>query len=154
MYEKILVTTDGSPLSRSAALAGVEFARRVHADVVGLHVAPEYQIPIYLELIPPSFPNEDDYRGSMLQAGASHLAPIEEAARAAGLRFEGLTVFSDATAQQIVDTARHTGCDLIFIGSHGRSGWGQILLGSVTNKVLSSCDIPVLVHRMRVNPHP
>ena len=152
MYERILVTTDGSPLSRSAALAGIEFARRVRADVVGLYVAPEYQYPIYLELVPSSFPSESDYRASIRQAGAAHLAPIENAARAAGVPFVGLTVFSDATAQRIVDIARERGCDLIFIGSHGRSGWGQLLLGSVTNKVLSSCNIPVLVHRMRTDP--
>ncbi|HEY5801045.1 MAG TPA: universal stress protein [Burkholderiaceae bacterium] len=152
MYEKILVTTDGSDLSRSAALAGVEFARRVNAEVVALYVAPVYQYPIYLELIPPSFPNEPDYNSSMVRAGAAHLAPIEQAAASAGVRYTGLTVFSDATALEIVEVARTHGCDLIFIGSHGRSGWGQILLGSVTNKVLSSCDIPVLVHRLRHAP--
>ena len=53
-----------------------------------------------------------------------------------------------------VDTAREEGCDLIFIGSHGRSGWGQLLLGSVTNKVLSHSKIPVLVHRLLKEPLP
>jgi nucleotide-binding universal stress UspA family protein len=43
-------------------------------------------------------------------------------------------------------------CDLIFMGSHGRSGWGQLLLGSVTNKVLSHTTRPVLVHRLIKEP--
>ena len=46
------------------------------------------------------------------------------------------------------------GCDLIFMGSHGRSGWGQLLLGSVTNKVLSHTTKPVLVHRLISEPAP
>jgi nucleotide-binding universal stress UspA family protein len=48
--------------------------------------------------------------------------------------------------------AEERGCDLIFMGSHGRSGWGQILLGSVTNKVLSHTTKPVLVHRLIDEP--
>ncbi|MFC6520254.1 universal stress protein [Undibacterium arcticum] len=38
------------------------------------------------------------------------------------------------------------------MGSHGRSGWGQLLLGSVTAKVLSACHIPVLVYRLQAEP--
>jgi nucleotide-binding universal stress UspA family protein len=60
--------------------------------------------------------------------------------------------FSDTTAQRIVDVAERESCDLIFIGSHGRSGWGQVLLGSVTNKVLSHTVKPVLVHRLLADP--
>jgi nucleotide-binding universal stress UspA family protein len=58
----------------------------------------------------------------------------------------------DATALKIVGIAEQEGCDLIFMGSHGRSGWGQILLGSVTNKVLSHTTRPVLVHRLIHEP--
>jgi nucleotide-binding universal stress UspA family protein len=70
----------------------------------------------------------------------------------AGLKHSCMTVFSDATALKIVDVAEQQGCDLIFMGSHGRSGWGQILLGSVTNKVLSHTAKPVLVHRLINEP--
>lgn len=55
---------------------------------------------------------------------------------------------------KIVEVAQSHGCDLIFIGSHGRSGFGQLLLGSVTNKVLSHTRIPVLVHRLLKEPLP
>ena len=55
-------------------------------------------------------------------------------------------------ALKIVEVAAERHCDLIFMGSHGRSGWGQLLLGSVTNKVLSHSKIPVLVHRLIKEP--
>jgi nucleotide-binding universal stress UspA family protein len=149
MYKKILIPTDGSDLSNSAAHAGIEFARQINAEVVGIFVAPEYQYPIYVEVIPPSFPTDEEYRLSMLKAGEQNLGTVRDAANAAGIKFSAVIMFSDAIAHEVVKTAEEHGCDLIFMGSHGRSGWGQALLGSVTTKVLSTCQIPVLIHRVK-----
>ncbi|TCS35750.1 nucleotide-binding universal stress UspA family protein [Paucimonas lemoignei] len=154
MYKKILIPTDGSEISNAAARAGVEFAKQLDAEVIGLYVAPEYQYPVFIEIIPPNFPSEDEYLASMVKVGEHHLQVIVDAARAAGLTASVKTIFSDATAREIVNTATKEACDLIFIGSHGRSGWGQALLGSTTAKVLSSCQIPVLVYRMGKQPEP
>ena len=63
-----------------------------------------------------------------------------------------MTAFADSAALKIVEVAEQHDCDLIFMGSHGRSGWGQLLLGSVTNKVLSHTQKPVLVHRLIKEP--
>lgn len=152
MYKKILIPTDGSVLSGATALAGVEFAKQSGTEVFGLFVAPEYHYPIYVEIIPPSYPSEEEYQASMRKAGDIHLGTIRSAAAAAGIAFTGLTTFSDGIAREIVHVAKENGCDLIFMGSHGRSGWGHALLGSVTTKVLSTCQIPVLVHRLKKEP--
>lgn len=152
MYKKILITTDGSAVSRHTACAGVKFAHQMGADVLALFVAPAYQYPVYVEIIPPSYPIEEDYLAQMQRVGREHLASILAAAAQCGLRHEGMTAFSDTTAQKIVDVAEEQRCDLIFMGSHGRSGWGQLLLGSVTNKVLSHTTKPVLVHRLITEP--
>lgn len=154
MYKKILIPTDGSTLANSAAVAGVDFAKQLGAEIVGIFVAPEYQYPIYVEVIPPSFPTEEEYRASMHKAGEIYLDAIREAAKTAGVKFSEVIVFSDAVAQEIVRTAQASNADLIFIGSHGRSGWQQALLGSVTTKVLSTCNIPVLVHRAKRESDP
>lgn len=147
MYSRVLIPTDGSPFSTQVALAGVEFARQLGAEVVAVFIAPEFQYPIYVEALPPNFPSEVEYRHTMEQACERHIGPIRDAAARAGLQFKYLVHFSDETAKSIAGAAVDQHCDLIFMGSHGRSGWGQLLLGSVTNKVLSSCHIPVLVHR-------
>jgi len=49
--------------------------------------------------------------------------------------------------QAIIATAADRGCDLIVMASHGRSGLSAVVLGSVTNKVLTHTKIPVLVVR-------
>ncbi|MGA9085039.1 MAG: universal stress protein, partial [Pseudolabrys sp.] len=45
----------------------------------------------------------------------------------------------------IIATAADRGCDLIVMASHGRSGLSAVVLGSVTNKVLTHTKTPVLV---------
>jgi len=152
MYRKILITTDGSPVSRQTACAGVKFAEQMGAEVLALYVAPQYQYPVYVEIVPPSYPSEEEYIAQMQRIGAEHIASILQSAAKAGLRHEGMTAFADNAALKIVEVAEQTGCDLIFMGSHGRSGWGQLLLGSVTNKVLSHTSKPVLVHRLIKEP--
>lgn len=152
MYRKILITTDGSAVSRHTACAGVEFARQMGAQVLVLYVAPTYQYPVYVEIVPPAYPSEDDYLAQMQRVGAEHTGEVMDAARKAALECEAMTAFSESPGLTIADVAEQKQCDLIFIGSHGRSGWGQLLLGSVTNKVLSHTAKPVLVHRLIQEP--
>ncbi|MQA41633.1 universal stress protein [Rugamonas aquatica] len=152
MYRKILITTDGSAVSSKTACAGVAFAEQMKAEVLVLFVAPEYQYPIYVEIIPPSYPSEDEYRAAMLRAGQEHTQDVVDSCARRGVPCEAVTAFAESAALKIVDVAEKHRCDLIFMGSHGRSGWGQLLLGSVTNKVLSHAKTPVLVHRLIKEP--
>ena len=152
MYRKILITTDGSAVSQHTACAGVKFAQQMGAEVLALFVAPEYQYPVYVEIIPPSYPSEEDYIAQMRRMGEEYMGKITRSCTGANLQYHCMTAFSDSAALKIVDVAEQEGCDLIFMGSHGRSGWNQLLLGSVTNKVLSHSTLPVLVHRLIKEP--
>jgi nucleotide-binding universal stress UspA family protein len=152
MYQKILITTDGSTVSQHTACAGVKFARQMGAEVLALFVAPDYQYPVYVEIVPPAYPSEEEYAQQMQRLGEEYMGSIMRAAEGCGLKHACMTAFSDAAALKIVDVAEQQHCDLIFMGSHGRSGWGQLLLGSVTNKVLSHTTKPVLVHRLIREP--
>lgn len=68
-------------------------------------------------------------------------------AAAAGVPFKPLALTSDAPYKAIVDAAKQTGCDLIFMASHGRRGSAARVLGSEKNKVLVHSTVPVLVCR-------
>lgn len=152
MYRKILLTTDGSAVSNHTACAGVKFAKQMGAEILALYVAPEYQYPVYVEIIPPSYPSEEEYMAQMQRIGGEHLSSIAAKAAALGVPARTLTAYAANAAKKIVEVAEEQQCDLIFMGSHGRSGWGQLLLGSVTNKVLSHTNKPVLVHRLIQEP--
>jgi nucleotide-binding universal stress UspA family protein len=153
MYKKILMPTDGSPLSEMTAQAGIELAQKIAAETVGVFVAPEYQHTIYGESLANRFPTREGYALSMQKSGEVYLGTMQKMADKAGVTYAGILRTSNDTAQAIVDTAQEYGCDLIFMGSHGHSGLGKLLLGSVTSKVLALCDMPVFVYRAKEELH-
>lgn len=150
-YKRILIPTDGSAISNAAACAGVDFAKTLNAEIVGLFVAPEPGYPNFAPTIPLDYPTEEEYRASVFAAGDAYLQEIKDAADAAGLKFTGITLISDATARETSRAAENNDCDLIFMGSHGRSGVERLVLGSVTSKVLAICRVPVLVYPSKPN---
>lgn len=152
MFKKILIPTDGSLLSLKAAQAGVEFAKQCGAEVIGVFVAQEYEYPVLMEPLTPPYPTEEQYHVLMRKTGDAYLAKIRAAAEQAGLSYTGITACSNRTARQLAQIAEERECDLIFMGSHGRSGWEQLLPGSVTSKVMTLCRIPVLVYPMTKRP--
>lgn len=74
------------------------------------------------------------------------LKPAAEA-----LRASGLAVTSDwragAPGETIAGYAREGGFDLILMGAHGHGSLARLVMGSVTNEVLSNCRVPVLLIR-------
>jgi len=60
---------------------------------------------------------------------------------------EGYFVFARNPYEAIIEEARARHCELIVMASHGRRGLEALLLGSETQKVLTHCQIPVLVVR-------
>ncbi len=67
--------------------------------------------------------------------------------RAAGVPAKCLHATDEYPASAILAVARKEKCDLIYIASHGRTGFQESLLGAQTTKVLAQSRIPVLVHR-------
>lgn len=145
MYKRILIPTDGSDASQRAVLAGVDFARELGAEVVGLTATPEFHVlSTDTEMLEDT--REQFAAGSAAQARRI-LADIENAARDAGVACRTEHVTDDDPYAAIIRAAQRLGCDLIVMASHGRRGLKGLLLGSETQKVLVHSTIPVLVHR-------
>jgi nucleotide-binding universal stress UspA family protein len=147
MFKHILIPTDGSELSGKAVKAAVELAAAVGAKVTGFFAAPAATPVIYDDLLPVGYVTPEQHEALIKAASRKNLALIEEAARAAGVPVDVVSVTSEYPAESIVETARDRGCDLIFMASHGRRGLKSVLLGSETHKVLVHSKIPVLVYR-------
>jgi nucleotide-binding universal stress UspA family protein len=150
MYRRVLLPFDGSELALQAALDGIEFARMHAAQVIVLFVTRPYPaLPVYPGEVALVYPPRGAYARAVRQAALARMDDIMAAARKVGVKCSKLVASSDRKAETIVESARRRHCDLIVMGSHGRSGARQWVLGSVTNKVLSMSSIPVLVHRPR-----
>ncbi|HUU72653.1 MAG TPA: universal stress protein [Burkholderiales bacterium] len=147
MYKHILIPTDGSPESRKAIRQGIALAKKLGARVTGFYSPEQYEVLAYGEYFPPNLISRGDWNKRSKQTAEKHLAPIEKAATAAGVRYQGYFKESIAPWQAIVDAARSKKCDLIFMASHGRTGMTGLILGSQASKVLSHSSIPVLVFK-------
>jgi nucleotide-binding universal stress UspA family protein len=74
------------------------------------------------------------------------LSGVADAAMAAGVTCDTVQIEHNHPYKAIIETAKERSCDLIVMASHGRSGIAAVVLGSVTNKVLTHTDVPVLVY--------
>jgi nucleotide-binding universal stress UspA family protein len=147
MYKHILIPTDGSPLSAKAIRQAVAFAKSIGAQITGFYAAPEYNIQVYGDFVPPDFITPQEFAKQSKRTAEGHLAVIEKAAQAADVRCKTTFTTSDSPWEAIIKAAVKNKCDLIFMASHGRRGLAGLLLGSETTKVLTHSKIPVLVHR-------
>jgi nucleotide-binding universal stress UspA family protein len=147
MFKNILIPTDGSSLSQKAALRGVALAKSVGAKVTAFFAAPPPTPIIYRNSLPVGFAQPGEHEQIIKRTASKHLGFIENAAKKAGVRFEGMHVTNDYPADAILDAAKKKKCDLIVMGTHGESGLRGVLIGSVTQKVLNRSKIPVLVMR-------
>ena len=149
MFKKILVPTDGSGLSRQSAQAAVELARNLGAEVTGFVATPEYKMRIIEDAVfAPGTLSEADFNKAVNRSTKKYLGEIEKMAQEAGVAFGGVAATHAQPAVAIVDAADRSACDLIFMGSHGRSSIAQIFLGGVTTKVLMLSALPVMVFRL------
>jgi nucleotide-binding universal stress UspA family protein len=75
-------------------------------------------------------------------------ARVERELREAGVATEARVVQGDPR-EAIVDAARDTGADLVVVGSHGRTGVGKLLMGSVATHVVGHAPCSVLVVKLK-----
>lgn len=143
MFKRILLPTDGSDLSLRALDLGIELARGMGAEVVVLHaMEPFAAVPYFPEMM--IFP-EDAYEKVVNESADRYLNESRRRAEAAKVAWTGIREYDHRPYEAIERVARAQKCDLIVMGSHGRSGIDKLLLGSQTNKLLLSTEIPVLV---------
>jgi len=145
MFAKILIPTDGSRLAVTAAENAIAFARDANASVVFVCVIEPFRI--FTTDSDKLAASREDYDRLSDEQAVQFLNEVELRARHQGVACHTVKLRSDEVHQAIIEAAVLHGCDLIAMGSHGRGGVAALILGSVTNKVLSHSRIPVLVYR-------
>ena len=152
MFKKILIPTDGSTLSAQAANKGVAFARQIGAEIVALHVTQPFAATVGFDGMAAAYAiTDEDYEKTAAPQSSKYIQAVLDRAETAGVKASSRSVSNFNVADAVANTAAEEGCDLIFIGSHGRSGLSRLLLGSVTAKVLNLAPCAVLVYRVKDN---
>ena len=146
MFKHILIATDGSPISSKAAKAGIALASALGARVTAYY-AVEHLQPVYDEgymMDPKMIVGLEE---SALIAGQKRVDAIGKMAKAAGVPFVSVVTKANTPYEGIIAAAKKRKCDVIFMASHGRRGLSKLIMGSVTQKVLTHSRISVVVYR-------
>ena len=146
-HKRILVPTDGAPLSRKAVRSAVALASSLDAELVALNVVPRYPMSYFEGGVAVETMEVARIEKQWAEQGQGIAADVAEAAAKAGVKARAVTVRSDLVAEAILAAARKYRCDLVVMASHGRKGLKRLLLGSETQHVLTHGHVPVLVLR-------
>lgn len=147
MFQKILVPLDGSSLAEEVLPYAAGLAEVCGSTVVLLQVISVVRPGLAMaelsgptggaELVEEDLQMEEEKARTYLEWTAEPL-------RGRGLEVETATV-RGVPATAIVQFARENGVDLIAISTHGRSGLGRLVFGSVADQVLRESGLPVLL---------
>jgi nucleotide-binding universal stress UspA family protein len=129
----ILHPTDFSEQAGHALTLACALARDYNARVVVLHVAAPPPVPYGEGMM---LPVPDDYYDRLRED--LNRMPMPE-----GVRVERRFVEGDVVSE-ILRTARDTHADLIVAGTHGRTGLGRLLMGSVAEQLVRQAPCPVM----------
>ena len=146
MYRHILIPTDGSELAGHGVTNGLSLAKSVGAKVTVIIVEEPFNWFSVSETQAERALDElAKHTEQIKKHAASVLNRVANAAKPAGVPCDTVQVEDEQPYKAIIATAEDKGCDLIVMASHGRSGLSAVVLGSVTNKVLTHTKTPVLV---------
>ena len=147
MFKHILIPTDGSTLAGKAVKAGIELAKEIGARITVYYGLDPMPAPYYGDGYTIDARVINDIERSARATGEKTLAKIAKAAAAVGVPCAGVITKPSTPYDGIIAVAKKQKCDVIFMASHGRRGIAGVVLGSVTNNVLTHSKIPVLVYR-------
>ena len=147
MFKHILIPTDGSPLAKKAIDSGVALAKEMGARVSAFYAIEPPATHLYGEgyLADRRLVDELDRRAR--ENAQKAVDEVATAANAARVPCESVVAKSMVPYKGIIEAAEKNGCDAVFMASNGHRGLTGLLLGSVTQKVLTHSKIPVLVFR-------
>lgn len=147
MFKHILIPTDGSAVAAKAIKAGVALAKEMGASVTGFYAIEPPPAHIYGEGYLADRRVVEELGRRAREVAQRSVDEVSTAAKAAGVPCDTVIGNSVQPSQAIVAAAEDKKCDAVFMASHGHRGLTGLLLGSVTQKVLTHSKIPVLVFR-------
>jgi nucleotide-binding universal stress UspA family protein len=144
--KRILHATDFSPASEPALEDAVDFAKQNDAELLVVHViepvryvaGEEFGGPeLYVKLEQITDQNAQASMNKLLEKVQS------QNVKARGMLLKGVA------HEQIVNAAESEKADMIVIGTHGRTGFSKLFMGSVAGRVISTALCPVLTVRAK-----
>jgi nucleotide-binding universal stress UspA family protein len=146
MTRRILHASDFSAASNAAFKKAIEMAKASRAELLIVHVINPI-IPVAGEgYVSPKM--YEDLAASTRAWARKQLDRLLGKAKKSGVRGKGVLA-EGAAHEQIARIAKTKRADLVVMGTHGRSGFARLFLGSVAGRVVAAAPCPVLTVKGR-----
>ncbi|HUB01472.1 MAG TPA: universal stress protein [Terriglobales bacterium] len=134
MYDKILVTLDGTETDRAIIEHVKQLARLAHSRLVLLHVADGWAARTYGR----------DAVSREISEDTTYLEKVRVEFQSAGIPAEAELAYGEP-AKEIIRWVQEKGCDLVAMSTHGHRFLADVFLGATATRVRHSIDVPVLL---------
>lgn len=138
MYERILVTLDGTPSDRAIIEHVKQLAKLAQSRLVLLHVADGWAARTY----------GPDAVSPEIGEDAAYLEKVRSEFQTAGIPAQAELAFGEP-AKEILKWIETRGCDLVAMSTHGHRFLADILLGTTASRVQHRVNVPVLLLRAK-----
>lgn len=138
MYDRILVTLDGSPTDRAIIEHVKSLAKLAHSRLVLLHVADGWAARTY----------GPDAVSPEIAEDTAYLQRIQSEFQSAGIPTEAELAYGEP-ANEIINWVKQKGCDLVAMSTHGHRFLADMFLGTTATRVQHNISVPVLLLRAR-----
>ncbi|HHI79057.1 MAG TPA: universal stress protein [Planctomycetes bacterium] len=138
-FKKILVATDFSDCSLGAVKEAGELARKLGGEII---LCTSLEAPEETTLLGGSIKPLIDFPKETADAEKKLRQLIEDAGISDVAK--SVRVTPHAPGEEVPELAEKLKCDLIVVGTHGRTGWRHFVIGSVTERIIRKTEIPVL----------
>lgn len=136
--ERILVPLDGSTLAEAALNAAIDLDRGDVPTLMLLRAAEAHTLPGV---------DPTDEQITVVREAEEYLAEVADRLAKRGIKGVETSVWYGPAGAAIIEAAKLKKADMIVMSTHGRSGLGRLILGSVTESVLRGTTTPICVVR-------
>ena len=150
MFEKILVCLDGSKLAEQILPYATEEALRFNSAMILLQVV---NVPEDISMVSAAgmtAQSGDIIKEEIEREEAGEKAYLDDVAKPLlekGVKVETATLWPSPIAEAIMNYAHENGIGLICISTHGYSGLGRVVFGSIAEEILKKSGLPILLIR-------
>lgn len=142
MIDTVVIATDGSESVGRAVDVALDVARRFDAAVHALYVLEESEVESAPEAV------REEMHDALEDRGRTAVDAVADAAGDSGLDGEVTTAVREGRPPaEISQYARDVDADVVATGTRGRHGENRFLIGSVAERVVRTCPVPVLTVR-------
>lgn len=149
MFKKILICLDGSKLAEQILPHSIDIAVHMAAKLVLFRVLP---LPVAMAPGATGIPVQTPMTPEVEADAKNYLLSIAGSLTGKGVSTEIVIQQGSAAGREIVDYANENSVDLIALATHGRSGLGRAVFGSVADFVLRESGLPILLIKPKENP--